>query len=125
MPVAAKAQSCPPADQRSDGAESSTLHGTLVHFDELREWLGLKLDQPACGEEIVGLVFTVRRAREVDALRGCGVTVEGKLYAPFSAYYSAPLVIQDADVRPDESCHPQAVQPDPLKVAVPTDLTSY
>jgi len=125
MPVAVKAQSCPPADQRSDGAESSTLHGTLVHFDELREWLGVKLDQSACGEKVVQLVFTGQRAREVDAYRGCEVTVTGKLYEPATGYYSARLAMQNADVKAAPSCHPQAVQPDPSKVAVPADLTSY
>jgi hypothetical protein len=125
MPIVVRAQSCPQDNHLGDAAESSTLHGTLVHFDELREWLGVKLDHPACGEEIVGLVFTVRRAREVDAYRGCEVTVTGKLYEPATGYYSARLAMQNADVKAAPSCHPQAVQPDPLKVAVPADLTSY
>lgn len=123
--AAAEAESCPPS-QTENAPEISTLHGKLNRFGELRNWLGIELDQPACGEKIVQLVFkSGDRNREVEALRGCEVTASGKLYEPVTGYYSAKLAIFDPDVKADASCHPQPVEPDPSKADIPADLRSY
>ncbi len=124
----ASAQSCPTQDAAGQHAasESSVLHGTLAHHDELRTWLGIKLDQPACGETEIQLTFATSDAlREAETLRNCGVTATGVLFLAPTAHYSAAMAIENPKLEPDESCRPLPLEPDPSKAAVPPDLRAY
>ena len=56
--VTVNAQTFPPRDQQrglEEASRPSVLHGTLLVHDELRQWLGIKLDRPACGQKEVEL----------------------------------------------------------------------
>lgn len=122
------AQACPTEDSRGphDATVPSMLHGTLIYHDELRIWLGLKLDQPACGETEIQLIFDTSEAyRKADSLRNCGVTATGKLFLAYTAYYSARMAIGDPRLVPDDSCHPLPIEPDLSKAPVSPNLQTY
>jgi hypothetical protein len=125
--TAARAQSCPKDNPSSVdiAPEASTLHGTVVYHDELREWLGLRLDQSACGEDEIQLEFTDKSGngfRRAVALRNCGVTAKGKLYNSPSGYYSTGVAMNDPPLVPDASCQPFPVKRDPATFYVPDEL---
>ncbi|HVO80381.1 MAG TPA: hypothetical protein VMT28_06605 [Terriglobales bacterium] len=126
-PLLASGQSCP--SESEDGSEAhdvSTLHGTLVYHDELRQWLGLKLDQPACGEAEIQLVVSDDAAgRRAKTLRGCAITITGRLYLAPTGYYSAELAVFDGVLQPDSSCHPYPLEPDPSLAPIPPNVHSY
>jgi len=120
----ARAESCP--THTGEASEESILHGRLLYHDDLRQWLGVKLDQVACGQREIQLVFADSGAlRKAKALRGCAVTVNGKLYESPTGYYSAPLAMSDARLSPDPSCHPSPVDPDLSIVSIPQDVRTY
>jgi hypothetical protein len=127
--VTVKAQTCPPQDQEHGLAEASrpsVLHGTLLVHDELRQWLGVKLDRPACGQKEVEIVYSKGEDwRRAETLRGCTLTATGKLYDSPTGYYSADIAISDPTLKPDPSCHAFPVKPDPYAVPIPPSLTEY
>lgn len=129
LPLSVFAQTCPTsadAEKGLDAAEPSTLHGELVYHDELRQWIGVKLEKPACGQEEIQLVFTEDSAwRRAESLRGCSLTVKGKIFDSPTGYYSADLAISNALLRPDSTCHPFAITPDLSKVAIPSRVAGY
>jgi len=59
------------------------------------------------------------------ALDGCRGTVTGKLALSETGYYSRDMYISDPDVKPDLSCRPVAVPPDPSKAPVVPGVHSY
>ncbi|MGA2966351.1 MAG: hypothetical protein ABSD64_09070 [Terriglobales bacterium] len=123
---AATAQTCPNRSTGSNTPNEAVLHGTLIHHDELRQWLGLKLDRPTCDEDEIELVFsTSGRWRTADALRNCKVSVRGYLYDGATGYYSANLAIQDAKLLPDNSCSAFPVAPNPALAPRKPNLTVY
>jgi hypothetical protein len=120
---AAFAQSCPTGDE---APVASVLHGTLVHHDELRIWIGLKVDRVTCGEREIQLTFGTSEAwRAAEALRNCGVTATGKLFYGPTGYYSADMAVGDPILMADISCHPFRVKPDFPQHSVPTGLRRY
>lgn len=127
--VTVNAQTCPPQDQQhglEEAATPSVLHGTLVLHDELRQWLGIELDPPACGQKEVELVYSkVEDWRNAETLRGCTLTATGKLYDSPTGYYSADVAISDAILKPDPSCHAFPVKPDPHAVPIPPSVAAY
>jgi hypothetical protein len=126
--IATYSQSCPKEDPhgRGEAPEFSSLHGTLQYHDELRQWLGLKLDRPACGEFEVQLVFIKPDEwRRAESFRECTVMVSGKLYESPTGYYSADMAISDPELKPDPSCRPYPVKPDPTAARIPTDLRTF
>jgi hypothetical protein len=126
--AAVNAQTCPPHDDhgREKALSPSVLHGTLLFHDDLRQWIGIKLDRPACGQTEVQLVFSKADAwREAETLRGCTVTATGELFDSPTGYYSAELAISDATLKPGPSCHPSPVRPDPYAVPIPPNVKSY
>jgi Domain of unknown function (DUF4431) len=121
----ASAQSCP-VSSTGEAADVSVLHGTLVSHHELRDWLGLALDRPECGEKEVQLVLSDSEAkRRAESFRGCKVTATGKLYYGQTGYYSANVAISIDDLKHDASCHPVAVEPDPAASNIPRDIHRY
>jgi hypothetical protein len=126
--AAAAGQSCP-KDKGSGKAEAlraSSLHGRLVFHDELRRWLGIKLEQPVCGQAEIELVFsTTDLWRKAKALNGCTITATGKLYYGLTGYYSTEMAIMDPTLRPDPSCKPHAVETDPATVKVPASIKAF
>jgi hypothetical protein len=111
-----RGQTCPGHSEHGlDNAQRpSVLHGILLVHDEIRKWIGLKLDQPACGQTEVQLVFSKAGAwREAEALRGCIVTATGKLYDSPTGYYSTGIAVSNAALKPDPSCRPSPVREDP------------
>jgi hypothetical protein len=121
----ASAQSCPDANT-GVAAKSSVLQGALTYHDELRSWLGLRLDHPECGENEVQLIFAKPEEQRVaETLQECNVTAIGKLYYGETGYYSAKLAMSIESLRPGASCRPRPLEPDPAKANVPADLRSY
>jgi hypothetical protein len=126
--LAASAQNCPVRDKRGPGEASapSTLQGILVVHDDLRQWLGLRLEQPACGEAEIQLVFSDAKAlRNAESFRGCSVSATGKLFDVPTGYYSAEIAVSDPSLQPDSSCHPLPVGPDPNAAPIPASLRSF
>lgn len=126
--IAVNAQTCPTEDEHGlrEAARPSVLHGTLLLHDDLRHWLGIKLERPVCGQAEVELVFfKAGRRIEAETLRGCNVTATGKLYYTPTGYYSAAMAISDATLKPDPSCHPFPVEPDPSAIPVPPTVKAY
>jgi len=125
---AARAQACPQLEGAKEAAEASLLRGKVAYHDELRPWLGLELDAPACGETEILLVFTDARGngrRRAESLAGCRVTASGKLYSGPSGDYPVSLAMNDAALTPDASCQPRPVRRDPATVEIPDDLKAY
>ena len=127
--VSTQAQSCPPVqDAYGPGVAvaSSSLHGTLRYHDELREWLGLRFDKLTCGQYEVQLTFSdAAMQRRAESFRGCGVTVTGTMFYRPSGYYSAEIAINDPVLRPDKSCHPLPIRPDPASIRIDPLLRNY
>ena len=124
----AVAQACPPKYPLGwrEAPDTSILRGTLIHHDELRTWLGLKLDKPACGQTEMELVFGDSMAwRRADSLRGCLIGAVGKLYYSPTGYYSADLALSNARLKPDTSCHPSPVKRDPSTMAILLGVNAY
>lgn len=124
----ARAQSCPKDDSSGSDAvpEQSTLHGTVKYHDDLREWLGLELDHPACGQSEIQLVFSDDKEwRRVESLRGCAVTATGILYDSPTGYYSARIAVGDPKLATDPSCHPFPVKRNPQLASIPADLSAF
>jgi hypothetical protein len=123
------AQTCPTTADSEQGraaADPSVLHGRLVYHEDLRDWLGLELDKPACGQHEIQLVFTDAAVwRKAEALRGCSLTVTGKIFDSPTGYYSAGLAVSDPTLRPDSSCHPFPAKPDLSTVPIPSSVDLY
>jgi hypothetical protein len=110
----------------AEASVASTLHGTLILQGELRKWLGLKLDLPACGQDEIQLVFSdAKDLRSAESFRGCAVSATGKLFDTPTGYYSAEIAISDPLLKADSSCHPLPVEPDPTAAPIPTSLKSF
>jgi len=125
---AAWAQSCPrDNDDNPDvAAAASTLRGKVVLHHELRTWLGLKLDGPACGETELELTFdSSAKWRHAESLRNCRVTATGVIFDGLTGYYSTLYAIQNAVIQPEEFCHPYPISPDPARFTVPNSLRRY
>jgi hypothetical protein len=124
----ARAQSCPVSDSSGPGEapQSSVLHGTVVAHYELREWLGLRLDHPACGETEIQLAFSdSKRYRAAETLRNCTVTATGTVYIGPTGYYSKNMAISDPALKPDLSCHRLPILPDPESVPIPPEIREF
>lgn len=122
----AHAQSCPPASSADDAPQASILHGTVVYHDELRQWLGLKLDHLACGQSEIQIVITDSNAmRTAETLRQCNVTATGKLFSGLTGYFPVPLAIENPQLKPDPSCHPLPLRPDPTAAPIPSGLKAF
>lgn len=108
------AQSCPDPDTRKPSLAASSLHGTLIYHDELRQWLGLRVDKSICGEGEIELTFLEPKDwRQAEALRDCEVTVIGELFYSPTGYYSATMAVTDPVVAPGVTCKPHPVKTDP------------
>ena len=122
------AQQCPAEGGKTAGVavKPSVLHGTLVAHDDLRHWLGLKLDEPACGQTEIQIVFSkAEQSRAAETLRQCTVTATGALYESPTGYYSTAVAMSDAQLKPDESCRPLPVEPDSTAVLMPSNVMTY
>jgi hypothetical protein len=118
-------QTCP-ITSGDEAKKPSVLQGTLLVHDEIREWIGLKLERPACGQNEVQLVFSKPQAwREAKSLRGCKVTASGQPYESPTGYYSAEIAISNAVLKPAPTCHPSAVEEDPSSVPIPSDMKAF
>ena len=110
----ARAQSCPDPGTWQQASSASTLHGRIAYHDELREWLGLKLDKSACGQDEIQLTFSEDKDwRQAEALRECEVTVIGTLFYSPTGYYSADMALADPVVAPNVTCAAHPVKSDP------------
>lgn len=105
---------------------ASVLHGTVVYHDELRQWLGLTLEVPVCKQSELQLVFSKpdewSRAK---SLRGCKVTITGKIYEGVTGYYSANLAVKNPQLEPDASCRRFPPEPDPSVSPIPSGLDHW
>lgn len=126
--ISLNAQNCPPDDSPT-AIKQSVLSGTVRFHRELRDWLGLELNSPACGQGVVQLTFldgdTSLRFRQTMALDGCKVKVTGVIEMPVSSYYSAGLYIADGKIEPEASCRPGPLPPELSAAPVQKDIESY
>jgi hypothetical protein len=131
----ATAQACPSENPNGPSKESAsrTLSGKVIYHDEIRQWFGLQLDAPVCGEDKEiqllqgGGAFEVDEgnAHGIEVFRGCRVTVHGPLGIPGTGYYSAELY-QDADkIEPAEDCVLKPHLTDYSKAKPPPSVRSY
>ena len=121
------AQSCPPADGKSpDAPAASVLHGTIMLHPGVRPWLGLFLEQPACGNNEIELAFAEHDSwTQATRLNHCGAMVKGLLSESLTAYYSADLNIFNPQITADSSCRLLPAGPDVSRRPAPTDLKTY
>jgi len=124
----ARAQTCP--DKMSKGSpdppKDSVLHGTLQVHDDLRQWIGVKLDTHICDQAEVQLIFSKTTAyRIAETMRECAITVTGELFESPTGYYSAGIAISDATLKPDGSCNPAPLKSDPQPVPIRQGLRAY
>lgn len=118
------AQSCPAGDNIA-APESSLLRGTLRYHDVTRPWLGLAMQQPACGAQEIELVFSGDGWRAAKRMRGCGVTVEGRILESPTTYYATDLNLMDAAITPDPGCRLLPADPDYEALRIPEGVGSY
>jgi hypothetical protein len=119
-------QTCPADGKQGISDKPSVLQGTLLLHEEIREWIGLKLDQPACGLTEVQLVFSKPEAwREAKSLRGCKVTATGQLFESPTGYYSADVAISNGALKPDASCKPSPIEEDPGTAPISPNVKTY
>lgn len=112
--LVANAESCPREGPKGPNVESAvrTVRGEVVFHQGLRRWVELKPAQEVCGNTSVQLLEGGGGAFEADEgnslamerLRGCRVTVTGKVGIPATGYYSAPLYLGVLRVDPDKDC---------------------
>lgn len=118
------AQSCPAGDNIA-APESSRLHGALRFHDGTRPWLGLAMQQPACGAKEIELVFSGDGWRAAKRMRGCGATVQGKILESPTTYYATGLNLMDAAITPDPGCRLLPADPDYEAFRIPEGVGSY
>ena len=128
------AQSCPKGnpDGPNIESESRTLTGKVVYHDEIRQWFGLQLDAPVCGEKEIQLLqgdgaFEVDEgnAYDIEVFRGCRVTVHGPLGIPGTGYYSAELYQNVDKIEPAKDCVLKPHLPDYSKAKPTPAVRSY
>jgi len=130
----ANAQLCPQENAKgpSKASVSRTLSGTVVYHDEIRQWFGLKLDAPVCGEREIQLLqgggaFEVdgSNAHSIETFRGCRVIVDGPLGIPGTGYYSADLYQDVEKINPEKGCVLEPPLPDFSKATPDKSVRSY
>ena len=127
LPALAQEPSCPDYDKYKDlnAPKPSSLHGTIQFHDEIRQWLGVKLDKPTCNESEIQLVTAKSDGyRQMKTFVGCTVSVTGVLFQGATGYYSTKLAI-DPDIKPEAGCRRSALEPDPLTIPIPATLRNY
>jgi hypothetical protein len=119
-------QSCPAEVPSGKDPPPSTLTGSIHHYRQLRDWLGIDLTKAACGEQTIELIFMKpEQEQRALALDGCHVRLTGSIYESPTGYYSATLSITDPQIEPAPDCHPKP-KPLPTQVPpVPADLRAY
>lgn len=126
VPGGVRAQSCPPADGSSlDAKAPSALHGTIRYHEGTRPWLGFVPDQPVCGEKEIELAFSDTGWEQAKRMRGCGVTVRGRISDSPTVYYAANLNVFNPEITPDGGCHLFPADPDSKRSPIPAAVNSY
>jgi len=124
--TACAAQSCPTDVAPDKEPPPSTLRGTIHQYRQLRDWIGLDLDTPACGEKTIQLIFLKPVAAErATGFGGCSARVTGAIYESPTGYYSANLAISDPVIDLSPDCHPKPVPAPQTPPQAPSDLLSY
>lgn len=123
---ACAAQVCPKDVAPDQEPPPSTLSGTIHHYRQLRDWIGLDLDTPACGEKTIQLIFLKPSgAKRASSFDGCNARVTGAIYESPTGYYSATLAISDPVIGLSPDCRPKAVPLPKAPPPPPSDLRSY
>jgi hypothetical protein len=107
-------QECPHASTTGPAiaSEVRTLEGLLVFHDGLRQWMELRLDEPACDKRSVQLTASEDHSPPLEVFRGCRVKSHGALYFSPTGYYVLD-VFQTVDrIDPAEPCLKQPPFPD-------------
>ena len=118
------AQACPPADGSGHGIPS-TLHGKLIHHEDLRTWHELKLGQKICDWKSIQVISTKLDWNYVHRFHGCAVTITGRLFTPVTGYYSLGLAMDVDKIQTDDGCRPLPVPHDLSHVPVPKTVQNY
>jgi hypothetical protein len=120
----ASAQKCPSDNPPSD--VPATLAGTLEYHPGVYAWYGVITPQPVCGEKTIQIGFNENAAyREAHRWVGCEVTVTGKLMIPVTGYWSTPLGLTEASVKPKAGCTAGEAMPNYSKIQIPPAVTKY
>jgi hypothetical protein len=126
----AKSQDCPRRDPNGPDIDSSvrTLTGKVAFHDNLRQWLSLEVKDAVCGERIVQLIADDKQIDthgHLEVLRGCTVTVTGRLGLPGTVYYSAEIYQQVESLKPADDCRKQPELPEYSKMKPRRDVSGY
>ncbi|HTV07073.1 MAG TPA: hypothetical protein VME86_17015 [Acidobacteriaceae bacterium] len=104
----------------------ATITGTLEYHPGAYAWYGVRLAQPVCGQPVIQAELDDRAEfREAHRYIGCKVTVTGDLFQPDTGYWSVPLGIADAHLRPVAACKPGQPLPDYSAIPIPASLHRY
>lgn len=114
------AQNCPPDDMGT-----STLTSVIRYHSELRQWIGLEVNPPACGQKEIQLTFYKGDPRKVMALDGCIASITGGIGISSTGYYSRDMYIDDPRIQPDSSCSRVPVPPDLSRARIVPGVRSY
>jgi hypothetical protein len=119
------AQNCPPNDMVTPASGPSTLVGVVRYHDELRQWMGLEVNPPVCGQKEIQLTFYKGDPREARAIGGCVASMTGSIGRSSTGYYSRDMYIDDPRIEADSSCHRVPVPMDPSKARIAPGVLSY
>ncbi len=119
----AQPQKCP-ADNSTD--VPATITGALEYHPGVYAWYGARPAQPVCGQSVIQLGFDdSTQFRDAHRFVGCTVTVTGNLFQPVTGFWSVPLGITDAHLRPVAACKPGQPLPDYSAIPIPASLHRY
>lgn len=118
---------CPPySSSRDDAPSKVSVHGQVVFHNVTRGWLGLHVDPAVCGHHEIGLAFSTTDAwMQAKALRGCSVTVMGRLSPSLTAYYATSINFFNAKIVPDTTCSRHPWEENPYRYRVSEAVRAY
>src|ERR1035437_1511589 len=124
------AQSCPQENPHGPSIVSApqTLSGELVYHNGLRQWLGLQLVTPVCGQKEIQLIpaeLDQAHQQALDVLRGCRVTTYGSLDLSSTGYYSTDFFQNIDKIEPSPGCVRQPAFPDYSKAKPSPSIHNY
>jgi hypothetical protein len=120
------AQVCPSGSgslAKEHAKEVSSLHGKLIHHENLWQWHSLELDKKTCDWESVEVFSGKIDEKQIHRYRDCGVTITGRLFFP-NAGFVLGLAIDADKIQPDRDCKPYPVE-DLSKAPIPKTVRDY
>lgn len=122
------AQSCPRDNPNgpSFNSQKLTLTGKLVYHNDLRQWFGLRLGKPICGQTEIQLIGADEVAdRLLQVHRGCRVSASGSLALSPTGYYSREISEAFESFESDPACSAKSPFPDYSNVKPDPRIRNY